>query len=185
MTVAVLGSICLLAENCAGTANRSSGNHFGVSVPIDRFFSCRRRSGRGLCGEEPACSFHEKAASFGATDTAVVPCSLKHSLQDQVVRCTRLIRSPELKLISPRAGTKHELAAGENPTPTQHPRLLRGCKGMNAVVRYGDDRALFLMNALSWIITRLFVIHKTSTATFHVEDSVDRLLRQQPLLYLH
>jgi hypothetical protein len=60
------------------------------------------------------------------------------------VGCVRLIRSPELELIRPRAGTKYELAAGENAAPTQHPRVLRGRKGMNAVVRYGDDRALFL-----------------------------------------
>src|SRR5215204_637884 len=97
----------------------------------------------------------------------------------------RLIRSSELKLIRARAGTEHELAAGENPAPTQHPRLLRGRKGMNAIVRYGDYRALFLDERA--VLDHHALVRdadKTGAATFHIEDSVDRLLRQQPLLYL-
>ena len=121
----------------------------------------------------------------GVTHTGVFPCSPQHSLQDQVVGCVRLIRSSELKLIRSRAGTKHELAAGENTAPTQHPRLLRGRKGMNAIVRYGDDRALVL-NERAVLDHHALVrdADKTSAATFHIEDGIDRLLRQQPLLYL-
>src|SRR5215217_4044227 len=113
------------------------------------------------------------------------PYLSKHSLQDQVVGGVRLVRSSELELIRARAGTKHELAAGEDPAPTQHPRLLRGRKGMNAIVRYGDDRALvFDEGAVLDHHALVRDADKTGAATFHIEDCVDRFLRQQPLLNL-
>src|SRR5215210_4455448 len=176
MIVTLFGSIFLLARRLRSDSQPLLRNLFGVLVALDRFVSGRRSSGRGHCGEEPACCFHEEAAPLGAADTAEFPYSRKHSLQDQVVGCERLVRSPELELIRPRAGRKYELAAGENAAPTEHPRLLRGRKGMNTVVRYGDDRTLVL-NERAVLDHHALVrdADKTGAATFHIEDGVDRL----------
>jgi hypothetical protein len=95
-----------------------------------------------------------------------------------------LIRSSELKLVGPRTATEYQLAAGEKTAPAQHPRIFRGRNGMNAVVRYGDNR--FLLPEESAVLDYHALVRdadKTSAATFQIEDGVDPLFWQQPLLY--